>query len=177
VNRVIVIGPTSSGKSTLGKRLAGKISAAYIELDSLHWEPDWVEAPLDVFRARVTAALAAHERWVVDGNHSKARDLIWTRADTAIWLDYGFWLVFSRNIRRTFSRALRRTELWSGNRESLRRALFSHDSIILWLITSYRSVRRKYEAAFASGKWEHLALHRFRSPAELERWLRESGSS
>lgn len=175
MNRVIVIGPTSSGKSTLAARLARTLGAAHIELDALHWEPDWVEAPTDVFRARVTAAIEAHERWVVDGNYSKARDLIWTHADTALWLDYGFWLVLSRNLRRTFSRALRGTELWSGNRESLRKALLSHDSIILWLITSYRGVRRKYEAAFASGQWTHLTLHRFRSPAELERWLGRGG--
>ena len=48
--RIAVVGTTSSGKSTLAEKLAQKIGADFIELDALHWEPNWVEAQsLDFF--------------------------------------------------------------------------------------------------------------------------------
>ena len=57
--RIVVIGTTSSGKSTLAEALAKKIGGDFIELDALHWEPNWVEAPDDIFRQRVDKAAQA----------------------------------------------------------------------------------------------------------------------
>src|SRR5215211_387588 len=65
-HHIVVIGTTSSGKSTLAERLAERLDMDFIELDALHWEPNWQEAPLEVFRARVEAATQA-KRWVVAG--------------------------------------------------------------------------------------------------------------
>ncbi len=48
--RVVVIGVTSSGKSTLAETLARRFAMDFIELDALHWEPHWQEATLEVFR-------------------------------------------------------------------------------------------------------------------------------
>jgi hypothetical protein len=42
-------------------------------------------AELDVFRGRV-ASVVATERWVIDGNYSKVRDLVWGRAEDVVWL-------------------------------------------------------------------------------------------
>ena len=50
--RVVVIGVTSSGKSTLAETLARRFDMDFIELDALHWEPNWQEASLEVFRDR-----------------------------------------------------------------------------------------------------------------------------
>ena len=47
--RIVVIGTTSSGKSTLAARLANRLHMDFIELDALHWEPNWQEAPLEDF--------------------------------------------------------------------------------------------------------------------------------
>ena len=60
-NRVVVVGVTSSGKSTLAEELAKRFKLDYIELDALHWEPDWQGAPLEVFRARVEKATQAEK--------------------------------------------------------------------------------------------------------------------
>lgn len=42
--RIVIIGTTSSGKSTLAEKLAQTLGLDFIELDALHWEPDWVAA-------------------------------------------------------------------------------------------------------------------------------------
>ena len=50
--RIVVVGSTGSGKTTVAKRLAGILGAPYVELDALNWEPNWTEAPPNVFRER-----------------------------------------------------------------------------------------------------------------------------
>ena len=47
--RVVVVGVTSSGKSTLAEKLARCLGLNFIELDALNWEPNWQAAPLEVF--------------------------------------------------------------------------------------------------------------------------------
>ena len=47
--RVVVVGVTSSGKSTLAEKLAKRFDLNYIELDALNWELNWQSAPLESF--------------------------------------------------------------------------------------------------------------------------------
>ena len=111
--RVVVIGTTGSGKTTLARRLAGRLGVPHVELDALHWDPDWTEAPPAVFRERTARALAG-DGWMADGNYGKVRDLVWPRADTVVWLDFPLFVTLWRLVRRTFRRALTREELWGG---------------------------------------------------------------
>ncbi len=50
MNRIVVIGSSCSGKSTLSQFLANKLNSEYIELDQLHWLPNRQERPDDEFR-------------------------------------------------------------------------------------------------------------------------------
>ncbi|PSN09965.1 adenylate kinase, partial [filamentous cyanobacterium CCP5] len=66
--RIVVIGTSGSGKTTLARQIAQSLQVTHIELDALHWEPHWTPAAPEVFRERVTIALAG-DRWVADGNY------------------------------------------------------------------------------------------------------------
>ncbi|HEU68464.1 MAG TPA: hypothetical protein ENN53_04520 [Candidatus Acetothermia bacterium] len=81
------------------------------------------------------------------------------------------WRVFGQLLRRTVRRSLRREELWSGNRESLRMAFFSRDSILRWAIRTYPPRKREYPKLLAQLEHAHLAVIRLRSPTETRRWL------
>ena len=118
----------------------------------------------------MAAALAA-PAWVIDGNYSSVRDLVWPRATTLVWLDYPLPLVMWRLAKRTVRRVISREELWNGNRERLRDNLFSRDSIFLYALTSYPRHRREYPALLARPEYAHLAVVRLRHPRETERWL------
>ncbi len=168
IHRVSVIGTSGSGKTTFAARLARLLAIPHIELDSLHWEPDWVEAPLEIFRGRVDRALSG-ERWVVDGNYSTVRDIVWSRADTVIWLDYALLRIFWRLTWRTLKRVLTRQELWNENRENWRNQ-FSKDSIFLWVLTSRPRHHRDYPRLFQ--EYSHLRVIRLYSPREAEEWLK-----
>ena len=85
MKHIVVVGTTGSGKSTLAERLAARIGGDFVDLDALNWGPNWTPAPIPEFRRRAAAALSG-ERWVVAGNYSKLRDIVWGAADTLIWL-------------------------------------------------------------------------------------------
>ncbi|MFN8473562.1 MAG: adenylate kinase [Anaerolineae bacterium] len=170
VRRAHVIGTSGSGKTTLGARLAGIIAAPHIELDALHWRPNW--APLDraVMRAWVYA-MVQDECWVVDGNYSSVRDILWARADTLVWLDYSLARVMWRLWWRTLSRAMGRQSLWNENRESLWTHLATRDSLFLWALQTHSKHRRRYPGWLREPENAHLRLVHLRSPREADAWL------
>lgn len=172
LERIVVVGTSGSGKTTLARDLARRLGYVHIELDALNWEPGWVAAPDDVFAARIAEA-AAQPRWVADGNYSRARHVLWPRADTIIWLDYPLPVILWRLLRRTLRRTLGREVLWNGNRERFATQFFSRDSLFVWVFRSYRRRRRQYPELFARPEFRHMHVIRLRSPRETQRWLSE----
>jgi len=167
--RVAVVGTTGSGKTTLAGHIARCLGVPHVELDALYWGPDWTPAPVDLFRARVDRALSG-DAWVVDGNYSAVRNIVWNRASAVVWLDYVLLVVMAQLVWRTFRRGITREELWHGNRESLCRSLLSRDSILLWALRTYRRRRREYPALFNRPEYAHLAVVHLRSPRAARAW-------
>jgi adenylate kinase family enzyme len=104
MQRVLVIGPCGAGKSTLAQRLGPVLDLPVVHLDALNWEPGWVMAPDDVFRARMLDA-ARGPRWIIDGNYGGTLELRLPLADTVIFLDFPRWRCVSRVIRRVIKHA------------------------------------------------------------------------
>ena len=40
--RLLIVGNSCAGKSTLGAQLASVLDVPFVELDALNWEPNWV---------------------------------------------------------------------------------------------------------------------------------------
>ena len=176
LKRIVVVGTSGAGKTTFAGELANLMDARHIELDAYRHGPNWTETPDDIFRQKIWDALAG-PKWVVDGNYSVARDIVWARATTIVWLDYPFNVIFWRLFRRTMGRAIMRTELWNGNRENLRGVFFEKDSLFVWAFKTHWSRRRSMPIAFAQPEYAHLDLMRFRSPRAAARWLHTIGGS
>lgn len=168
MRRVVVVGTSGAGKTTLARRLAKGLDAAFIELDALHWLENWTPNP--EFAAHVAEALEA-ERWVVDGNYNRRGQFyILSHADTLVWLDYSVGTKLWRLVRRTVRRVTTRETLWHGNKETLRGVLFSRESLFIWFFRSHWSQRRRYGALFAEPP-EHLTVYRLLYPVDAERLL------
>lgn len=170
MQRVHVIGTSGSGKTTLARALGQRLGVPHIELDALHWGPNWTPVAEDVFRERVMQAIA-EPMWSIDGNYGRVRALIWSHADTVVWLDYPLFTIMCRLLIRTTDRAIRHVDLWSGNRESFKRSLFSHDSILLWALHTYQRRRQEYPKLMADPEYGHITFVRLRSPRQSASWL------
>jgi adenylate kinase family enzyme len=171
LRRVVVVGTSCSGKTTFARRLADLLGCPHVELDALHWAPNWVERPDEELRASVAEAVAA-ERWVVDGNYHVVRDLTWARATHIVWLDFSFPVVFSRALGRTIRRSVSGEELFAGNRETLRQSFLSRESILLWVLATYRRRRRLYGGLMRESPWPALRWISFARPVDAESFLR-----
>jgi len=174
LERIAVLGTSGSGKTATARQLASKLAISHVELDALHWEPDWKEAETAVMRQRVTQATSG-ARWVVDGNYSVVRDIVWQRATHLIWLDYPFMIVMFRVIRRTLRRVITQEELWHGNRERWSAQFLSKDSLFLWVIQTHWKHRRDYPPQFHLPEHAHLKVVHLRSPKQTDDWLAQIG--
>ncbi len=169
--KIHVVGTSGSGKTTFAASLAGRLGIPYVEMDALFWGPGWSKTPDDVFRQKVESATQG-AAWVIDGNYSRVRDLVWRRADVVIWLDYRLAVTVFRVVRRTVRRSLTHEELWHGNRERFRTSFLSRESIVLWTLRTYW--RRKRDYTELAQRSEDFQLHvvRLRSTCQARQLLR-----
>lgn len=168
--RISIVGTTGSGKTTLARQMAQRLLIPHVELDALHREPNWTPAEAQVFQDRVTEALSG-DCWIVDGNYSAVRDIVWSQADTVVFLDYPFGIVMWRLLRRTLQRSLNQKELWNRNREDIRKSFLSRESILIWMLKTYQRNRKKYPTLFQRPEYVHLFIVHLESPKMTEEWL------
>ena len=91
-NRILVIGCSGGGKSTLSMALCRRFDLPFLSMDSdFFWLPGWVKREKAQERALITEA-AARERWLMDGTGSSSMDLRLPRADLVIWVRMPRWL-------------------------------------------------------------------------------------
>lgn len=172
--RIVVVGTSGVGKTTLAKAIAAALAIPHVELDALHWDPGWTAMSIadpNEFIRRVTQATAG-DAWVVDGNYGMAQQVTWPRATHLVWLDYDRPVIMWRVIRRTLVRAVCRTELWSGNVE-LWRHLVRPSHPIRWAWSTWRRRRTEFEELLSQQAQGHLIVHRIRRPAEATCVVRE----
>ena len=169
--RLVVIGTSGAGKTTVARRIASILDVPHIEFDAYRYGPNWTKTPDDMVRDRLSEALRA-EAWVADGNYFRvARDVVWPRTTTVVWLDYSIHVVMWRLFARTMRRGILQEEVWNGNRERLWWHFVTRDSLFLWALKTHWSRRRTMPAAFARPEHAHLDVVHLRSTKSTNEWL------
>lgn len=171
LKRIVVVGTSCSGKTTFAVSLSQILQIPHIELDRLHWGPNWtIKADFEEEAAKAVQ----YPCWIIDGNYRKVRDLIWDKANTLIWLNYSFPVVFGRALKRTFSRIITKKELFGGNRENLVSTLFSSDSILWWVIKTHNKRKQEYRRLSYSGEVAPLKIIQLNNQKETDLFLMNS---
>lgn len=100
--RIVIIGNSGGGKSTLARRLSVQLSCPSIEVDALLWQPGWILTPECDYRAAHARALS-DECWIIEGlgrqdsipeRLERATNII--VIDMPLWMH--FWLAAERQI-------------------------------------------------------------------------------
>ena len=173
--RVWVCGLSGSGKTTVAARLAQILDAPHVELDALHWRhrPNWGMPSDEEFLPEVRQATAG-DRWVVEGNYSRSRDIYWPRVQLMVWLDLPLrtatWRVFRRTLQRVRSND---RLLWGMQRETVGNALLSQHSLVLWNLKVHRRRRRTYTGLVLEAEARGTPVVRLRSQRAVNAWLHE----
>jgi adenylate kinase family enzyme len=167
-----VVGNSGSGKSTLARQLAAAINVPHVELDGIFHQPGWQPLAEAEFQEAVERA-TRQDGWVIDGNYSAVRPIIWARADTVVWLDLPRGTVMRQVAWRTFRRAMTREELWNGNREPWQN-FFSWNpekSVISWAWHRHATYRARYSRAGADPANGHLRFVRLKNRRDSRSFL------
>jgi adenylate kinase family enzyme len=166
--RIVLVGVTGSGKSTLAARISEATGLPWTSTDQLIWEPGWhlVDQPEQVRRVR---AVVTGDRWVLDSAPSAAADLLHSRADLVVALDYPRWLSLQRLVRRTVRRVVTREKVCNGNTEGVRQAL-GRDSILAWHFRTFTERRNRIQALLADRTGPPVV--RLTSQRATDAWLR-----
>ncbi|OHV81542.1 AAA family ATPase [Rhizobium sp. LCM 4573] len=102
-NRILVVGSSGGGKSTLSRKIAARFDLPYVSMDrEFFWLPGWVARERAEQRSMI-AARVAEDRWIMDGSNPSSFDIRLPRTDLVIWVRLSrficLWGIFSRAIR------------------------------------------------------------------------------
>lgn len=102
MSRIVVVGNSGGGKSTLARPLAARRGVPYVEIDKFLWRPGWQWAPIAEYEAE-HARLIAGDNWLLDGIGSfesiparlgRATEIV--LVDLPLWMH--FWLAAERQV-------------------------------------------------------------------------------
>lgn len=162
--RVLVVGASGAGKTTVARKIAMRLGLDHHASDDFYWEPGWQPASIGRVDHLLDQVLV-RPSWVLDGNFERRWEDVWNRADHIIWLDYSLprvlWQVACRNI----GWLLARRSMWSSNRMTLQRAL----SGIRHSLRTHGRKRRDYPTYIA--QLRHTRVVRLSSRRQTEAWL------
>ncbi|KQV81388.1 AAA family ATPase [Rhizobium sp. Root1220] len=89
--RILVIGCSGGGKTTLSNKLAPRLGLRHISMDrDFYWLPGWVKRQKVEERQMIAAAVAS-TRWLMDGTGSSSFDLRLPRTDFVLWVRLPRW--------------------------------------------------------------------------------------
>jgi adenylate kinase family enzyme len=102
MRRIMIVGQPGSGKSTLARAIGARTDLPVVHIDTIHWQPGWVERSRDE-KTRLCHEVEARDRWIFEGGHSATWENRLARADLLIWIDRPTPLRLWRVLRRTLT--------------------------------------------------------------------------
>ncbi|WP_246710146.1 P-loop NTPase family protein [Martelella soudanensis] len=164
--RIVVLGPSNAGKSTLAVALSTKLNIPAIHLDQFQHLPntDWQVRPEAEF-ARMHDAAILGERWVMEGNYSRLMPQRLARATGAVLITSSRWLRLWRYLARTSLNRSGRAGHLEGAQDSIKWEM------IEWILFRTRNSATKYSEILHHSDLPIVECHTAKALNELyRRW-------
>ena len=164
LQRILILGPSGSGKSILGKRIGRILGIPTVHLDMHFWKPNWIETPKDEWHIKVKELIAS-DTWVMDGNYTSTLQMRVDVADTIIFLDMtrrmSYFRVLVRYLR---NRGKTRPDVTEGCPEKI------DMEFIRWIWT-YPHIRKPATLRFLEKLRASRNVYILRNQTEIEEFL------
>ncbi|MFD3912571.1 AAA family ATPase [Streptomyces sp. NPDC058603] len=169
MKRVLVAGSTGAGKTTLARAIAGRAAIPFHEMDALAIAgPRWEENPR-LFED--VARISSGPSWIFDSfGYPQVRDLLWSRADTIVWLDYSRPVIMRRVLRRSVARTLFRRRIFGGNVETVG-DWFKAEHPAWWAWSQHANRRAEIATRCADPRFAPLDVVHLATPRAAREWL------
>ncbi len=101
MERILIIGCSCSGKSTLARAMGEKLGLPVVHLDQLWWREGWENVSIEEFDRKLERVLT-RDSWIMDGNYARTMDARIARCDSLIYLDFSRWACLWGMVQRVF---------------------------------------------------------------------------
>lgn len=147
--RIMIIGSSCAGKTTLGRELAKRLNVPQIDLDDIAWLPNWQVSTEKDLCHNVQRAIQGRDDWIITGGYRQTWDITMPPATHVIFPDPPYYILLWRLLSRTARRVVTKEKCCGDNVERLSN-FFSKDSLFLWQLKGFRKKRQRYEALKAN---------------------------
>lgn len=91
ISKIVVLGASGTGKSTVCRILGEKLGLKTLHLDSVYWKKNWENISKSDFDKYMRDFLLNHHKWIIDGNYTNNKhfDYRLEACDTIVYLDFG----------------------------------------------------------------------------------------
>ena len=143
-SRIMICGPSNSGKSTLARALERRLGLPAVYLDLLRHLPNtnWKQRPDQDFEALHAEAIAG-DRWVIEGNYSRMFPQRLARATGIMLLGDEPWHSLFRYARRTLVETGHRAGQLEGGEDRL------NWQMVRWIMIAQPPKRGQIRSALA----------------------------
>jgi adenylate kinase family enzyme len=87
-NKILIVGVSASGKSIFARKIFDKTGLPVFFMDAMMWKAGWNYVG-DEETAKKLEEASREKKWIIEGYITKeARNFVFERADTIIYLDY-----------------------------------------------------------------------------------------
>lgn len=130
-SKIMVIGFSGSGKSTISKMISDILNIPVLYLDKVHWLPNWIENDAKTECEIVSNFLKDNDSWVIDGNYSHmSYNERLESADLIIFMNFNRFNCLFRAFKRLFENRGKTRESMADN--CIEKVDFEFIKWILW---------------------------------------------
>lgn len=113
-NKILIIGISGTGKTTLGRKLSELLKIPLVHYDKFVWDKNWTEIDPKIVEKKLEEEVKK-DKWIIEGYIQPAGKIRLERADLVIYLDYSGWRAALGGLKRWWQhRGRTRSEMAAG---------------------------------------------------------------